>query len=111
MRMSRVAGRKINQELGVIQQLLKRIGRWQDVGYHYQRLPEPKQSPGRALADQEYDRLFRIAQRIACLFAAISVNTTAGPKEVWTLRLSDVNLQDRTIRIQPEEQKTPIAFE
>ncbi|HXM63007.1 MAG TPA: tyrosine-type recombinase/integrase [Terriglobales bacterium] len=112
MRMSRAAGRKINQELGVIQQLLKRIGRWQEVGYDYQRLPEPKQSPGRALSDQEYDRLFRVAcsrpqWEMAYLFAAISVNTTAGPKEVWTLRLKDVNFQERTIRIQPGGAKTP----
>ena len=36
MRMARAGGRKINQELGVIQQILKRIGRWQDVGFDYQ---------------------------------------------------------------------------
>jgi integrase len=110
MRIGRAGGRRINHELGVIQQLLKRIGRWKDVGPDHQRLPEPKQSPGRALSDQEYDRLFRVAQsrpewEMAYLFAAISVNTTAGPKEVWTLRLCDVNLEGNFIRVQPEGAK------
>lgn len=110
MRTARAGGRKINQEIGVIQQLLKRIGRWQEVGCDYQRLPEPKQSPGRALSDQEYDRLFRVARsrpewEMAYLFAAISVNTTAGPKEVYTLRLRDVNLKENFIRVQPDGAK------
>jgi integrase len=91
-------------------QILKRVGRWQDVGYDYQRLPEPKQSPGRALSDQEYERLFRVAQsrpewEMAYLFAAISVNTTCGPKEVYTLRLRDVNLEEGFLRVQPDGAK------
>jgi integrase len=110
MRMARAGGRRINQELGVIQQILKRIGRWQDVGFDYQRLPEPKQSPGRALSDQEYARLFRVAQsrpewEMAYLFAAISVNTTCGPKEVYTLRLRDINLDEGFLRVQPDGAK------
>jgi integrase len=110
IRMARAGGRRINQELGVIQQILKRIGRWQDVGFDYQRLPEPKQSPGRALSDQEYARLFRVAQsrpewEMAYLFAAISVNTTCGPKEVYTLRLRDINLEEGFLRVQPDGAK------
>jgi integrase len=110
MRAARVGANRINQECGVIQQLLKRIGRWQDVGFDYQPLPVPTKSPGRALSDQEYDRLFRIAQsrpqwEMAYLFAAISVNTTAGPKEVWTLRMQDVNFNENVICIQPEGAK------
>jgi len=110
MRMARVGGRRINQELGLVQQMLKRIGRWQDVGFDYQRLPEPKQSVGRALSDQEYARLFRVAQsrpewEMAYLFAAISVNTTAGPKEVWSLRLRDLNLEEGFLRVQPDGAK------
>lgn len=112
MRSSSAGGRKINQEVGVIQQLLKRISRWDCVAPDFQRMPVPKQSPGRALTDQEYARLFRIAAskpawEMAYLFAAISVNTTAGPKECWTLRLQDINLQEGLIRIQPDGAMNP----
>jgi integrase len=35
------------------------------------------------------------------------VNTTAGPSELLTLRLKDIDLANRTIRIQPEGAKNP----
>jgi integrase len=86
----------------------KRIGRWKEI--HYEPLPAQRSQRGRALTDQEYDRLFRIAGsratwEMAYLFAMISVNTSAGPKEVFTLRLQDVDLAGRTIRMQPEGPK------
>jgi integrase len=86
----------------------KRIGRWKEI--HYELLPAQRSQRGRALTDQEYDRLFRIAGsratwEMAYLFAMISVNTSAGPKEVFTLRLQDVDLAGRTIRLQPEGPK------
>jgi integrase len=86
----------------------KRIGRWKEI--HYEPLPAQRSQRGRALTDQEYDRLFRIAGsratwEMAYLFAMISVNTSAGPKEVFTLRLQDVDLAGRTIRVQPEGPK------
>jgi integrase len=107
-RSQRVCASKVNQECSILQQMLKRIGRWQEIDY--QALPVHKTSPGRALSDDEYERLFRIASsrshwEMAYMFAVISVNTTAGPKEVWSLRLQDVNLQERTIRVQPEGAK------
>lgn len=110
MRMVRACPSRINQELSVMQQMLKRIGRWQEIDY--QPLPAHRPSPGRALTDQEYDRLFRIAGsnlrwEMAYLFAAISVNTTAGPKEVWSLRLQDIDLNEGTMRVQPEGAKNP----
>jgi integrase len=112
MRRATAGGHKINQECGCLAQMLKRIGRWRDISDDYQPLPVPKESPGRALSEQEYERLFRNAAskpewEMAYLFAVISVNTSAGPKEVWTLRLQDVSLQDRYIRIQPEGAKNP----
>jgi integrase len=110
MRMARAGGRKINQECGIIQQMLKRIGRWDQLVSDYQALPIPKESPGRALSDQEYRRLFEMAAsnpawETAYLFAIISVNTTMGPKEVFTLRMRDVDLDQDLIRVQPEGAK------
>jgi len=107
---------RINQECGILQQMLKRIGRWPVIAQDYQSLPEKKHSIGRALSDDERARLFSTAAskpqwEMAYLFAAISVNTTVGPKEAWTLRLRDVDLIQRFIRVQPEGAKTFIGCE
>jgi integrase len=98
----------INHETSCLQQMLKRIGRWPEIGPDFQPVPRSKSTRGRALSGEEYDRLFRVAAsnanwRAAYLFAVISVNTTAGPKEVATLRVGDVTKS--TIRIQPEGAK------
>lgn len=108
MRAGRACPTRINQECSVIQQMLKRIGRWKEIDY--QPLPAQRSQRGRALTDEEYDRLFRIAAsrptwEMAYLFALISVNTSAGPKEVFTLRLQDVDVAGRAIRVQPEGAK------
>jgi len=110
MRLQSVEGHKINQEIGCLAQMLKRIKRWQDLAGDYQRLKTNRQSPGRAMSDDQRNRLFRTAMsnpawEMAYLFAVISVNTTAGPKEVWTLRIQDFDVQGRLIRIQREGAK------
>jgi len=97
----------INHECGVLCQIRKRIG--MPLG-DYQPLPLPKAERGRALSHEERERLFRIAKEnphweAAYLFAVIAVNTSAGPKETYTLRLKDVDLERGTIRIQPSGAK------
>jgi integrase len=109
-RLEMVDGSSINKETSVLQQLLKRTGRWAEIGHHYQPLPTSKESRGRALTDAERARLFAVAassptRQATYLFAVISVNTTAGPSELLTLRLKDIDLANRTIRIQPEGAK------
>jgi integrase len=109
-RMARAGGSRINQEMGMLRQMLMRIGRWPIIAADYQPLPVKKQSIGRALTDDERARLFRTAAskphwEMAYLFAVLSVNTSCGPKEAWTLRLRDVDLPERFIRIQPEGAK------
>lgn len=107
-RMLQCGPHAINHECGVLQQMLKRIGRWPELAADYQPLPLPKAMRGRALRDEERARLFRIAKTkpewegVYC-FALISINTTAGPKEVMTLRLKDV--ADEEIKVQPEGAK------
>jgi integrase len=93
----------INHECGVLCQIRKRIGLPIE---DYQPLPLPKQERGRALADEERSRLLRVAKtnpswEAAYLATTISVNTTAGPKEVATLRLQDSDLERDVIRVQP----------
>lgn len=93
----------INHECGLLNQMLKRIGKKLE---DYQPLPLPKEQRGRALSDEERARLLRVAQsnpnwEAAYLAVTISVNTTLGPKETSTLRLKDVDLDRDVIRVQP----------
>jgi len=107
MRLTKCGPTSINHECSVLQQMLKRVQRWGEVGADYQPLPLPKTERGRALSDEEKKRLFEVAEkkiewRAAYCFALISVNTSAGPKETFTLRLKDINLDGvPSISVQP----------
>ena len=85
----------VNKELNVLQQLLKRIRRWEDVKGHYEPIPLPKESPGRALTPEEETKLIRAgASRPGWARAhnlmLLSLHTAAGPAEMLGLRLRDV---------------------
>src|SRR5262245_45790057 len=49
----------VNKELNVLQQLLKRIRRWDDVKDYYEPVPLPRESPGRALTPEEERKLLQ----------------------------------------------------
>jgi integrase len=106
-RMTQCGPFAINHECCVLSQMRKRIGQpFED----YQPLPLPKEKRGRALRDDEKKRLFIVAASdphwlACCCFARISANTTAGPKEVMTLRLKDIDVDQRVMRVQPEGAK------
>lgn len=107
MRMATVGPTAINHECGVLCQIRKRIG---IPLTDYQALPMPKSERGRVLSEEQRDRLLRLAQsnpnwEAAYLLAVISINTSAGPKETYTLRLKDVDVERGIIRIQPEGAK------
>lgn len=105
----------INHETSALQQILRRIGHWAKLEGDFQPLPLPKWQPGRVITEAEKERLFRVAAsdpnwESACLFAQISVNTSAGPWEVATLRLMDVFLESEEgplMVVQPEGAKRP----
>lgn len=98
----------INHECGLICHIRKkRMGMPIE---DYQPLPLPKEKVGRVLSDEERERLLRVAGsnpnwEAAYLFAMISVNTGAGPKEVASLRLKDVDWQREEIHIPPHGAK------
>lgn len=103
MRMQKCGAFSINHECGVLCQIRKRVGMPLE---DYQPLPLPKEIRGQVLNDEQRSRLLRVAKEnpywyAAYLFAVISVNTSAGPKETYTLRLKDVDLERATIRVQP----------
>ena len=107
MRMTQCGPFAINHECCVLNQMRKRIGK---PFADYQPLPLPKEIRGRALTELERKKLLETAASdpnwlAACCFARISVNTTAGPKEVMTLRLKDVDLANRLFFVGPQGAK------
>jgi integrase len=99
----------VNHECSVLQQMLKRIAKWHEIEPQYQAMRPLDRGPGRVLSSEERTRLFHVSARKenwegAFLFAVLSINTSAGPKEILTLRLQDVDIEDKkepVINIQP----------
>jgi len=84
----------VNHELSPLQQLLKRIRKWDDVKPYYEAIPLPKESPGRALTPDEERRLLEAGRSRpgwarAYHLAVLSINTAAGPGELIGLRFRD----------------------
>lgn len=110
MRMATCGPSGINHETSVLQQMLKRIGRWPELAADFQPLPLPKHEIGRALREEERKRLLEAGRdnpnwMAAYVAVMLSINTTAGPKELCTLRLKDVDLAKRTMMVQPQGSK------
>jgi integrase len=107
MRMVRAGASIINHECSVVRQILKRIGM---PLIDYQPLPLPKESPHRALTQAEEDRLYRVGAEnpqwdVAFCAFVISINTSCGPGEMRHIRLMDIELDQRVLRVQPEGAK------
>lgn len=110
MRLGHAGGSAINKECSVLQQMLKRIGRWEEIQSNYQPLPLPKESSHRALSAQEIDKLCRAGASnpnwdVALCTFILSINTSCGPGELSHLRRMDVNWENLTFRVQPEGAK------
>ena len=110
MRMGRAGASCINKECSILQQMLKRIGKWAEVAPYYEPMPMPKESPHRALTPVEEDRLYRVgatnpAWEVAYCAFVIAINTTCGAGEIRHLRLMDIDAEKLTLRVQPEGAK------
>lgn len=97
MRMARAGASIINHECSVLQQMLKRIGRWPEIGSQYQPLPLPKESPHRMLTQDEEDRLYRVGAQhpewdVAYCAFVLGMNTTMHASEIRHVRLGDINM-------------------
>jgi integrase len=101
MRLASVSAGETNKECSVLQQMRKRTGL---PLLDYQPLPVSKESPGRALTEQE-DKVLSVAGKFqdelepAHCFVLISKNTGGGPKEIRSVRLKDINLEERFIYV------------
>jgi len=104
MRQQTAGASRINHEINMLQQVLKRAGFWGAIAPWYEPLPVPRSGPGRALDPEEEERLFRTAAenprwRVAFCAALTTANTTVGPGEIRLLRLKDVSLKDRMLHV------------
>jgi len=87
----------INHELSIMQQVLKRAGRWKHLSHHYEPLPLPMSGKPKVMTASEEKRLFEIAQsspefELAYLVASLTVNTSAAGSELRNVRLRDLAL-------------------
>jgi integrase len=97
MRMTRAGASIINHECSVLQQMLKRIGCWPDIGAQYQPLPLPRESPHRVLTADEEARLYRVGAQhpewdVAYCAFVLGMNTTMHASEIRHIRLGDINV-------------------
>lgn len=100
----------INHELSVMQQLLKRCGRWGDFREHYHPLPTPPSQKPKVMTQLEEYRLFKVAEtnvdfELAYLVASLSVNTTACGSELRHLRLEHIAIDAGRFTVNPEQTK------
>jgi integrase len=110
-RMAKVSPRTVNLETKVLRMILRSAKSWSHLADDYKPLREDKRGPGRALSPDEERRLFEAASSnpnwsVAYYAALIAANTTARGCEIKGLRLSDVDLEARTMTIRRANTKT-----
>jgi len=106
----------INHEMSVMQQFLKRCGRWKDFVDIYEPLPLPPSKKPKVMTEDEERRLFQVAKtspdfELAYLVASISVNTTACGSELRHLRLEHISLDgEPKFTVNPEHTKNQYRY-
>jgi len=110
-RVAKVSPRTVNLETKVLRMVLKRARLWARIADDFKRLPENKRGPGRALTPEEERRLFDVAASkpgwsVAYWAALLASHTTTRGCELKGLRIGDLNLIEKTIRIQRSRTKT-----
>jgi integrase len=111
LRLEQVGSGTINLEGRVLRMILKAAKVWARIADGYKPLPENKQGPGRALQTEEEKRLFKTASQKpgwedAYYAALIAANTTARSGEIRGLRIADVDLMERSLKIRRQSTKT-----
>ena len=110
-RAAKVSPRTVNLETKVLRMILRRGRLWARIADDFRPLPENKQGPGKALTPQEERCLFDAAAsrpgwNVVYYAALLASNTTARGGELKGLRIGDLNLIEKTIRIQRASTKT-----
>jgi integrase len=99
----------LNAELGVLRRILRGAKLWARVADEITPLEEPETN-GRALTDEEIQRLLRTASKrpeweTAYLAAIISLNTTKRGGDLKQIRWQNVDLCDKTVTIPKSKTK------
>ncbi len=110
-RMEQVGNRTINLETKVLRMILRHAKLWSRVADDYRGLPEDKRGPGRALTVEEEKRLWETANSnpdwlVAYCSALVAANTTARGCEIKGLRIVDVDLANKLMKIRRASTKT-----
>jgi integrase len=110
-RAAKVSPRTVNLETKVLRMILRRARLWARIADDFRPLPENRKGPGKALSPEQERKLFEVASskpgwNVAYYAALVANNTTARGGELKGLRIGDVNLIERTIRIQRDTTKT-----
>ncbi|HVG27134.1 MAG TPA: site-specific integrase [Acidobacteriaceae bacterium] len=110
-RWGRRAGQnRIRKEIGLLIRIMKAAGSWGEDMHAFQQLPVQLSEMRRALSPEEQARLLQVmAQRddwlwIFC-YTVLALRTSASTCELRGLRLKDIDLEHRTLRIGPEASK------
>ena len=87
---------RINHEICTLSQIMDRAGCWAPIAKHYKPMRKPRGGPGQRVPLEELKHLLAVAQRkarwkIAYLCSVVSANTAAGPGEILSLRIKDIN--------------------
>lgn len=110
-RTAKVGPRTINLETKVLRMVLRNAKLWARIADDFKALRENKRGPGRALTAEQEKTLFEVAAsregwQVAYRAALVASNTTARGGELKGLRISDVNLLEKTLTIQRLSTKT-----
>jgi integrase len=110
-RMEQVSNRTINLETKVLRLILRYAKLWSRVADDYRALPEDKRGPGRALTPDEEKCLWNTASSnpdwlVAYCAALLAANTTARGRELKVLRIADVDLEKKVMKIRRASTKT-----
>ncbi len=110
-RVAKVSPRTVNLETKVLRMILRRGRLWARIADDFRPLPENKRGPGKALTPEQEKKLFEVAASkpgwsVVYYAALLASNTTARGGELKGLRIGDLNLIEKTLRIQRASTKT-----
>jgi integrase len=102
---------KINHEINVVQQILRRVGRWdKKIAPFYEPLQLPGFQPPRTMTYQQEEIFFAVARskpewhEVYC-YALFRNNTGLSGAEARSLRLADVDLAGKFVYVRREHAK------
>ena len=110
-RRKQVRERPVNLELRILVNVLKENHLWKSVGEHYKSLKEPESDVGQALTKDQLKHLEETARTndgwlVAYNAEVLAANTGLRGGEIKKLRLVDVDLDKKEIRVRRRATKT-----